>query len=287
VASSVVDELIKRPELLALGGEERVLSVMFSDVADFSTISEKLTPTELVSLLNEYLTAMTDIVIRHGGIIDKYQGDCIMAEFGAPLPYEDHALRSCRAALEMIDELGKLRKKWEGEGKPQLHARVGINTGRMLVGNLGSSHFVDYTVMGDHVNLASRLEGANKPYGTKLMVSEWTWEVVKEEMYGRELDRIRVKGKDAPVKVYEVMGRREGGAGGTVPPAAAELIAGFDAALELYKQARFADALAAFRALGERFPDDGPTALYAERCEEYLAEPPEAGWDGVYTMKTK
>ncbi len=283
VASSVVDELIKHPELLALGGEERVLSVMFSDVADFSTLSEKLTPSALVALLNEYLTAMTDIVIKHGGIIDKYQGDCIMAEFGAPLPLEDHAVRSCRAALEMVAELGRLREKWKEEGKPQLHARVGINTGRVLVGNLGSKHFVDYTVMGDHVNLASRLEGANKPYGTRIMVSEFTWEEVKGEMYGRELDRIRVKGKDVPVCVYEVMGRTVEG----IPPATVDLLAGFADAFALYREARFEEALAAFRAVAERHPDDGPTALYAERCKEYLAEPPPPGWDGVYTMKTK
>ena len=188
VDASVVEELIKRPELLKLGGEEREISIMFSDVADFSTISEKLTPTELVSLLNEYLTAMTDIVIKHGGIIDKYQGDCIMAEFGAPLPLEDHPARACRAGLEMVSELGRLREKWAREGKPQLFARVGINTGRALVGNLGSRHFSDYTAMGDHVNLASRLEGANKLYGTRIMVSEFTWDEVKDEMYGRELD---------------------------------------------------------------------------------------------------
>jgi adenylate cyclase len=283
VDSSVVNELIKHPEMLALGGEERVISIMFSDVQDFSTISEKLTPTQLVELLNEYLTAMTDIVIKHGGIIDKYQGDCIMAEFGTPLQVPDHPARACRAALEMVAELGRLRAKWAEEGKPQLVARVGINTGRALVGNLGSRHFSDYTAMGDHVNLASRLEGANKPYGTLIMVSEYTWDDVKGEMHGRELDRIRVKGKDAPVSVYEVMGRRDEG----IPPERVALIEEFERALDLYKDARFAEALAAFQAIAARHPGDGPTALYIERCQEYIDEPPPPDWGGVYTMKSK
>jgi adenylate cyclase len=283
VDASVVDELIKRPELLALGGEEREISIMFSDVADFSTISESLTPTELVALLNEYLTAMTDVVIKHGGIIDKYQGDCIMAEFGAPLPFDDHALRSCRAALEMVAELGRLREKWAAEGKPRLFARVGVNTGKALVGNLGSRHFSDYTAMGDHVNLASRLEGANKPYGTRIMVSEWTWAAIAGEMYGRELDRIKVKGKTLPVSVYEVMGRRPDG----IPAEREELISSFTAALDLYKQARFAEAVRAFEDLAVRFPEDGPTKLYVERCKEFIADPPPPDWDGVYEMKTK
>lgn len=283
VSASVVDELIKRPELVALGGEERVMTVLFSDLADFSTVSEGLTPTQLVSLLNEYLTAMTDIVIEHGGIIDKYQGDLIMAEFGAPLPLADHALRACRAALDMVAELGRLRERWAQEGRPLLTARIGINTGRMLVGNLGSRHFFDYTVMGDAVNLASRLEGANKPYGTRLMVSEFTWNEVKGELLGRELDRIRVKGKDQPVCVYEVMERKRDG----LSLERLELVRHFEGALALYQEARFEEARDAFHSLARRFPDDGPTALYEQRCAEYAVDPPPAGWDGVYTMKTK
>jgi adenylate cyclase len=283
MAASLVDELIKRPELLALGGEERVISVLFSDVADFSTISEKLTPTQLVELLNEYLTAMTDIVMAQGGIIDKYQGDAIMAEFGVPVPIEDHALRSCYAALDMMDELARLREKWAAERRPQLHARVGINTGLVLLGNLGSHRIMDYTVMGDHVNLASRLEGANKPYGTRIMVSEFTWQVVQKDLIGRELDRIAVKGKEQPVCVYEVIARRSEG----VTPDTATLLEDFANALALYQAARFTDALSAFLKIAARHPADGPTALYVERCREFLHDPPPHAWDGVYRMKTK
>ena len=183
----------------------------------------------------------------------------------------------------MTRELERLREKWEREGKPQLHARVGINTGQALVGNLGSRRIMDYTVMGDHVNLASRLEGANKPYRTRMMVSEFTWDEVGSELVGRELDRIRVKGKEHPVRIYEVLATREEG----VAPATDELLRDFARALDLYKAARFAEASDAFQRLAERHPEDGPTGLYVERCREYLAHPPEAGWDGVYTMKTK
>ncbi len=283
VASSVVDELIEKPELLSLGGEERVLTVLFSDVAGFSTISEGLTPKALVELLNEYLTAMTEIILEEGGIIDKYQGDAIMAEFGAPVPLKDHPVRACRAALRMSATLARLREKWKEEGKPLLEARVGINTGEMLVGNLGSHRIMDYTVMGDQVNLASRLEGTNKLYDTEVMVSEFTWEAVKDHMVGRELDRIRVKGKNEPVRIFEILAARSNGA----PPDLSDLLERFSQELGLYVERRFEEARASFEALARDFPEDGPTALYMERCAEYAQSPPPADWDGVYTMKTK
>lgn len=283
VSASVVDELIEQPGLLALGGEERVASVLFTDIEGFSGISEGLTPTELVELLNEYLTAMTDIVIEHGGIIDKYQGDSIMAEFGVPVPQEDHALQACRAAVRMTGALSHLREEWAREGRPPLDARVGINTGRMLVGNLGSHRIMDYTVMGDQVNLASRLEGANKLYGTRIMASEFTWEVVKEKIVARELDRIRVKGKSEPVRVYEILGMVDDG----VSEQARALLERFESALELYKSGCYGRALEAFEAVADEHPDDKPTHLYVERCREFVESPPPEDWDGVYTMTTK
>lgn len=287
VAASVVDELIESPELLALGGEERVATVLFTDIEGFSTISEGLTPTELVELLNEYLTAMTDIVIEHGGIVDKYQGDSIMAEFGVPVPLEDHALRACRAGLRMTRELARMRRRWAREGKPELDARVGINTGRMLVGNLGSHRIMDYTVMGDQVNLGSRLEGTNKLYGTRILCSEFTREAVKDRIVTRELDRIRVKGREEPVRIYEVLGERAPSSEAGVSPETLSLRDRFEEALALYRQRRFGDALDAFRAVAESHPDDGPTRLYLKRCRRYVEAPPPAEWDGVYTMKTK
>ena len=283
VSPTVVDQLIRRPELVALGGEERIATVLFSDIVGFSSVSELLSPTELVSLLNEYLTEMTDVVLQSGGIIDKYLGDSIMAEFGVPVPVEDHAKRACTAALEMSRALGRLRERWAQEGKPMFRACFGINTGSMLIGNLGSRRVMDYTVMGDHVNLASRLEGANRLYGTTILVTEFTWKHVERDFVGREVDRIRVKGKQGAVSVYEVIGTWEGG----FPAATRELLTGYKAALEQYRSGRFEDALDAFEALGRRFPDDGPTRLLTNRCREYILQPPSEGWAGVYSMPMK
>jgi adenylate cyclase len=283
VAASVVDELIRRPELLALGGEERVATVLFSDVAGFSGVSERLTPTQLVELLNEYLTAMTDIVLAHGGIIDKYQGDALMAEFGVPVPLPDHALRACRAAVAMRAELARLREGWMRQGRPPLHARIGINTGSMLVGNLGSRRIMDYTVMGDHVNLASRLEGTNKVYGTEILVSEFTWREAESELIGREIDRVRVVGKEEPVSVYEIVATREAGA----DAATLDLLRRFELALGLYRARDFDAALDALLAITADFPDDPPTRVYIERCRAYLAKAPAPGWDGVYGVAVK
>lgn len=283
VAPKVVEQLINHPELMALGGEERELTVMFSDVAGFTGISEGLRPTELVGLLNEYLTAMTDIVIKHEGIIDKYEGDALMAEFGAPIPLPDHALRACRAALEMQETLEHLRVKWGEEGRPALEARIGINTGVVLVGNMGSRHVMDYTVMGDNVNLASRLEGTNKVYSTGICISEMTFQAAGPEIACRELDLIRVKGKQRPVRIYEVLGTIDEG----IPAGKASLIERFEMGLMMYRERAFTEALEMFEGLLEIDPEDGPCRLYRQRCRAYLETPPAEDWDGVFVMTTK
>jgi adenylate cyclase len=283
VPPAVVHELIRRPELLALGGEERVATVLFTDVADFSGVAEGMEPTRLVALLNEYLTAMTDVVVEHGGIIDKYLGDGLMAEFGVPVPLEDHAARACRAALRMRGELRRLREGWMHRGMPALHARIGINTGRVLVGNLGSFRMMDYTCMGDHVNLASRLEGANREYGTEVLVSGFTWREVETHFIGREVDRVQVLGREEWVAIHELVATREAG----VDAETAALLEGFGEALALCHAGRFGEALAAFQALAERHPHDGPTAVHLERCREYVINPPAGDWDGVHHLATK
>jgi adenylate cyclase len=207
VPVNVVDTLLENPEMLKLGGEERVMSVLFSDLADFMAISEKMAPTQLVQLLNRYLTEMTDIVLSEGGIIDKYEGDAIMAEFGAPIPLSDHADRAVRAGLRMKNRLKELSAQWAEDGLPELKCRVGINTGAMIVGNMGSRQVFDYTVIGDAVNLASRLEGANKRYNTSLMISEFTLAYLTPGLFRtRVLDVVKVMGKLKAVKVYEVYG---------------------------------------------------------------------------------
>ena len=207
VAKSVVDELLKNPDDLKLGGEKKILTVFFSDIRGFTTLSEKLTPEALVEHLNEYLEAMTNIVMKYEGTLDKYVGDEIMAFWGAPIPQEDHAIRACKASIEMIDTLNKMNERWLNlpEPKPPLNIGIGLNTGDMVVALMGSSSRMDYTLMGDNVNLGARLEGTNKVYSTQIIISEYTYEQVKDRIIARELDLIRVKGKEQPVKIYELI----------------------------------------------------------------------------------
>ncbi len=207
VSKSVVDELLKSPEKLKLGGEKKELTVLFSDIRGFTSISEKLTPEELVEHLNVYLQAMTDIVIKSFGTLDKYVGDEIMAFWGAPIPQQDHALLACRAAIDMMDTLHKMNETWPDYKK--LNIGIGINTGEMVVGNMGSAARMDYTLMGDNVNLGARLEGTNKVYRTNIIISENTYQHVRDHVIVRELDLIRVKGKELPVKIYELVDMKD------------------------------------------------------------------------------
>ena len=205
VSKSVVDELLKHPDKLKLGGEKKILTVLFSDIRGFTSISERLTPEELVEHLNVYLQAMTELVFQYNGTLDKYVGDEIMAFWGAPVEMEDHALNACKCALDQMDTLRKMNEKWRAEGKPELNIGIGINTGDMVVGNMGSSSRMDYTLMGDNVNLGARLEGTNKVYATEIIISENTYEHVRDNVIVRELDLIRVKGKEQPVKIFELL----------------------------------------------------------------------------------
>ncbi|MFC1541353.1 CHASE2 domain-containing protein [Candidatus Latescibacterota bacterium] len=280
---SVVNELIQNPDMLSLGGEERVMSVIFSDVAGFTTISESLSPTGLVELLNEYLTAMSDVVFKYNGIIDKYEGDAIMAEFGAPLEDKDHALNACYTAIEMQEQLAVLREKLLSEGKAEIRARVGINSGPMVVGNMGSLMTFDYTVMGDNVNLSSRLEGANKEYGTYIMCSEATRKMVEHEIITRELDLLRVKGKTEGVLVHEVLQRKSTG----LDEVKQKVVDIYLEGLAAYKERRWDDGIKLFSEAHSIDPEDSPSEVYKKRCEAFKAEPPPDDWDGIFTMRTK
>jgi adenylate cyclase len=211
VNPSVVDELIADPDKLSLGGRRVELSVLFSDIEGFTTLSENMSPETLVGLLNEYLSAMTEIIFRTNGTLDKYEGDAIMAFWGAPVWQEDHAMRACLSALDMQEAVARINTTWPAEGKPRIAVRIGINTGEMVVGNMGATGKFDYTVIGDNVNLASRLEGANKFYSTRIMVSQRTYDQVRHEILGRELGRIAVKGRSQAVTTYELLGRRRAG----------------------------------------------------------------------------
>ena len=283
VPERVVKEIIENPDKLTLGGEERIVSVLFSDVAGFTSISEKLTPAQLVQLLNEYLTEMTDIVLANDGIIDKYEGDAIMAEFGMPVPYDNHPQMACKAALQMQKKLFFLREKWEKEGKPQLRARIGINTGEVIVGNMGSRNVFDYTVMGDHVNLGSRLEGANKFYGTSIMISEFTYDHIKGDFYTRELDLIRVKGKEKPIKVFELIASKEA----ALDQKFMQMLDVYAKGLEHYKAQEWDDAIDCFENCLQLRPEDTPASEYRSRCIEYKFNSPGPDWDGVTVMKEK
>ncbi len=283
VPEKVIQEIIDHPEKLSLGGEERVVTVLFSDVAGFTTLSEKMSPKELVALLNEYLTAMTDIILKHNGIIDKFEGDAIMAEFGVPVTFENHQKEACLAALEMQSKLRELRYKWKKEGKPELHARIGINTGEMIVGNMGSNTVFDYTVIGDHVNLGSRLEGANKAYQTNIMISSFTHEAVKNDFIFRALDLIRVKGKAKPVQVFELIGTLET----KFTDQFLEMLDWFNQGLIAYRLREWDDALAAFKRCLYLVPNDRPSQIYVDRCVYFKENPPPDNWDGVWVLKEK
>jgi adenylate cyclase len=282
MAPDVIEQLMKNPEALELGGVSRPITIFFSDVAGFSTISEKLTPSELVALLNEYLSEMTDIIISHGGTIDKYEGDAIMAFYGAPQPYPDHEIRACMAAIDMKKRLRELQEHWRNIGQHELYVRMGMNTGDAVVGNMGSRMRMDYTAMGDSVNLASRLEGANKHYGTTAMISENTYKNSKDVIDVRRLDIIRVVGKTEPILIYELLGRK-----GSLPQKVYDMIEKYDEGLELFGERQWRRALKCFKESLTILPDDGPSQTYIKRCEEFMKKPPSKNWDGVYTFKTK
>lgn len=282
VAPGFINQVLKDPGRLKLGGEEVELTVMFSDIRSFTSIAEKLTPTELTELLNEYLSAMTEIIFQQKGTLDKYIGDAVMAFWGRPfLDLHDHAACACRAALEMGSQLRQLNQTWMNRGRPPLSIGIGVNTGKMMVGNMGSNRRFNYTVMGDHVNLGSRLEGLNKEYGTQIIVSEFTYEYVESQFVTRELDLIRVKGKKKPVAIYELL------APASEQPRYQELLENFQEGLTAYKGGKWEAAHEIFQALASKYPSDGPAKLFLARCQKFAREAPVGVWDGVYTMTTK
>jgi adenylate cyclase len=275
VSPDLVKQIEKDPDKLVLGGEQREITILFSDIRGFTTISEGLTPQELVRLLNEYLNPMTRIVLEEKGTLDKFIGDAVMAIFNAPLNLENHPEAACRAALRMLASLAELNKGFAARGMNTIDIGVGINTGLAVVGNMGADIRFDYTAIGDSVNLASRLEGLNKYYGSHILVSEDTRNAVKsEQMCFREVDRVRVKGKQLPVVMFELM------------TANMEILPLFEEALTLYRTRKFGEAADKFKSLHEQF-SDSVSALYAARSEDYLVSPPPDDWDGVYTAKSK
>ncbi len=283
VPPAVVRELVRNPEKARLGGERRELTVLFCDIVGFTTISEQLPAERVVELLNDYLTAMTEIIHAEGGIIDKYEGDLIMAEFGIPLPIDDHALRACRTAFRMQRRLHTLRERWATEGKPRLRVRIGIGTGPMIFGNMGSSQAFDYTVMGDVVNLASRLEGANKSYGTGIMINDRAAQLVSDQMLVREIDLLLVKGKQRPETCYQLVAPTDSPKAGI----GSRVSALFSEALAHYRQQQWNEAIRLFEQVLDIWPDDHPSQVFIERCRGFMLSPPPPGWNGVFALTSK
>ena len=282
LSPQVISQLMDNPKLLTLGGERRVMTAFFSDVQGFSTISEKLDPTELVKLLNIYLTRMCELITEVDGTIDKFEGDAIIAFFGAPVAYEDHATRACITSLAMQKRLAEMREVWKEEGTPLLYMRIGLNTGPMVVGNMGSESRFDYTMMGNAVNLAARLEGANKNYGTYTCMSEYTYEQAKDAVEVRELDLIRVVGINTPVRLYELVARK-----GELTDEQQKGFAYWNKGLELYRKQEWEEGAKYFNAVFKFIPDDPPSKKFIDRCREFYKNPPGEGWDGVFTAESK
>jgi len=281
LSPSLAHLVAERPEMLKLGGEKSDRTVLFSDIRGFTTISEGLDPETLVELLNAFLGEMTDIIFAHDGMLDKYIGDAIMAVWGAPLPQADHALRACQAALGMRARLHVLQQEWQSRGWPRLDIGVGLNSGAMVFGNMGSTQHLSLTVIGDNVNLGSRLEGLTKYYGVGIIASETTIAGANGGLGVRELDLVRVKGKAQPVRIFELLGS------GDEQERWAALVSRFTEGLQAYRTRRWTEALEMFAALVASHPGDGPANLYVNRCREMLANPPPDDWDAVTIMEAK
>jgi len=287
LSEEVIDQLTRHPERLTLGGEQRTLSIFFSDLQGFTTISEGLNPQELTALLNDYLTAMTDIIQEEGGTVDKYEGDAIIAFWNAPLAQDDHAVRAVRAGLRCQAKLAAMRPALRERTGKDLFMRIGLNTGAVVVGNMGSHNRFNYTILGDAANLASRLEGINKQFGTYTLISETTRSTLAAEpgyaealrpgeFAVREISRVAVVGRKTAVRVFEPMLPEEF----TARQKEFEV---FAQGLAAYYAGQFEEALRRFESLRE---NDPPAAAYARKCRALMAQPP-APWDGVWVMTEK
>jgi len=288
VSKDVISHIMENPDKLKLGGEKRELTVFFSDIRGFTTISEALGPERLVALLNEYLTEMTNIILQTDGVVDKYMGDAIMAFWGAPLEQPKHAERACNASLMMEKRLKELQVKWTKEGVPPLEVGIGLNTGDAVVGNMGAEDRFDYTAMGDTINLGARLESINKQYGTRILVSAATRKKVKGKGFVfRKIDMVTVKGKTEPVTIYELAGSES-----DCEKWCVELMDEFEKGLNLYFKQKWSEAILSFkkclkiRKKGDG-KKDGPATTFIERCEYFKKNSPGAKWNGVCVMKTK
>lgn len=276
---SLIERLIKSPAELQLQGERRLLTVLFSDIRQFTNIERLLSPQELISFLNEYLSAMTDIIFDYDGMLDKYVGDEIMALWGAPVYSEDHVQKACFAAIEMQKELSQLDEKWAAEGKPQLHAGIGINTGEAIIGHVGSRNRMSYTPMGHSINLGARIEGETRKYGADIIISEYTYEYVKDDVIARELDKVYMPHYQETLSLYDLIAKKES----DLSKNDRRALKYYNRGLQAFKGKRWDEGIKAFKeALRASGDTDVPSRMYVDRCEAYKQNPPGPDWDGVY-----
>lgn len=278
----LVKQMMQKGEVPALGGENREITAFFSDIRGFSGFSEmwRNDPQQLVAFLNQYLTRVSHVLHEHRGCVDKYIGDAVVCLFGAPFTDTEHARHACEAALAVREEIDKMREEFRKQGLPDVYTRIGLNSDVMLVGNIGSEQMFDYTAMGDGMNLAARLEGANKNYDTVIMMGENTYRMAKEFVEARELDRVRVAGKNVPVAVFEVLALK-----GKLAPEKRQVVTLYGQALTLYRDARFQEALQVLDEALEMDPHDGPSATLKKRCQKYVANPPALPFDGISNLE--
>ena len=277
VSPALVKEIAKNPELLKLGGERRNISILFLDFENFTALSESLKPQKVVELVNTYFGALAEVIMEHGGTVDKFEGDAIMALFGAPVPSEDHALKACESALALMQKMEELAQT-TGSG---LKLRIGIASGESIVGNMGSVKRFDYTAMGDTVNIASRLESGNKFYGTRVLVNAEAMNAGQSTLSFRRVDRVRFKGKKEAVDIYEVLGWKS-----EMSPEGAEVLNEWHQALEYYRNGAWNEAETRLQAMLTKMPGDKAAEAYLKRIEVLKMNPP-AGWDGVWTFEVK
>jgi adenylate cyclase len=279
LSPTVVEAIIAHPERLRLGGEEVEGTVLFADLAGFTAISENMAPGELIRLLNEYFSPLTDIILAHQGTLDKYIGDALMAFWGAPLPLKDHALKACQAVLAIKAAMPELQEGWSSRGLPLLTTRMGLHSGPLIAGNVGSRDRFNYTILGDTVNLASRLEAVNKIYGTGVLLSAACHHLVRGDFLVRELDLLKVYGRRQPVAIYELLGEAASGA--------PDWLAAFAEGLKNYRGRHWDRAEACFLEVLRLKPDDPPARLFLNRIKHFRLEPPPGSWSGVYVMEGK
>ncbi len=283
ISAAVVEEIMKTPDSLKPGGEKKELTIMFTDLAGFTTISEKLAPEKLTDLMNEYLGEMTSLLFKYGGTLDKYIGDAIMAFWNHPRAIADHPQQAALCAIAMQQKLAELREKWLKQGLPEVQVRAGINTATCMVGFIGSDVQMNFTCLGDGVNLASRLEGANKNYGTLNMIAESVHAKLDSQVFStRFLDYLTVKGKEQPIKVYEVRCLRKDETDAWI---SADSL--YHQGIDFYINREWDQAISSFNQVLNIVPEDEPSKIFAERCQKFKIEPPPEKWDGRYILKTK